>query len=1018
LSRRLEAVFLLFFASGFAGLIYESVWSHYLKLFLGHAAYAQTVVLVVFIGGLALGGWLCARVATRVRNPLRAYAWVEAAIGVIALVFHGVFIAATEWGYSTVLPATCDPGSTFCAAQWAIAALLLAPQSILLGATFPLVSSAVLRIESTQPGHHIASLYFLNSLGGVLGVLASAFLLIPAVGLPGTLRTAGALNIALALAATLLSRAPPLPLALAPLGHIAQARDNRQLIRFLLATACLTGLSSFIYEIVWIRMLSLVLGASTNAFELMLASFILGLAIGGYWIRERIDRLGDPVRFLAMVQIAMGVAALATVVLYNGSFDLMAWFLSAVSRNTGGFILFNVTSTFIALMVMLPATICAGMTLPLITYRLLRSSEGERSLGLVYSVNTAGAIIGVIAAVHLLIVWLGLHGTLVVGAGIDVALGLVLLRKFRGGAGHAAASYGHGGVASPTTGFRAVALGVAAFLALAMFTDIDLRRSSSGVFRTGAARIAPSVNVVYHRDGKTATIDVLDDGMDRAIRTNGKPDAAISMAAGRRPIGDEVTMMLLATLPLGHRPEATTAAVIGFGSGMSTTVLLSSPNLKRVDTIEIEPAIVEGAQRFRPVVEAAYTDPRSHIVIDDAKSYFARGRERYDIIVSEPSNPWVSGVASLFTEEFYRRLAVSLNDGGVMAQWLHTYEMDEATLASIFAAVKQTFPEFEVYSTIDSDVVLIARKGGPPGRFDAKVLQWPAIKANAERLKLADGDAIARRNLGNAASIDALFKPYGAPVNSDYFPIVDQKAARTRFIQARVTAMTDLQLSNLPLLEMLDGSFRPSSRRPDTYPWALADAASVTAWNLRDAALGERASADAPEFTDSFHLAAQMVGLWGSACPAGISFDEILPHLLSTAGASAQLPSPAAIDMWKRIGESACARRVSAANRVWFELFSAVAARDPDAMSASAEMLLDAMHGSPSAASEYAFLAAVLGHACRGRTQAADKLFGQATHDWIRPAQHSVELRYLYRLSHETAARNAKGEGCVTAVRY
>ncbi|HEY4999990.1 MAG TPA: hypothetical protein VII36_12630, partial [Usitatibacter sp.] len=442
---------------------------------------------------------------------------------------------------------------------------------------------------------------------------------------------------------------------------------------------------------------------------------------------------------------------------------------------------------------------------------------------------------------------------------------------------------------------------------LAIFSDIDVRRSSSGVFRTGAARIAPAVSITFHRDGKTATIDVLDDGLDRAIRTNGKPDASIAMAAGRHPLGDEVTMMLLATLPLGHRPEAHTAAVIGFGSGMSTSILLGSPNLKRVDTVEIEPAIVEGARHFQPVVDAAYRDPRSRIVIDDAKSYFARGRERYDIIVSEPSNPWVSGVASLFTEEFYSRLAVSLNDGGVMAQWLHTYEMDDATLASIFAAVRKTFPDFTVYSTIDSDIVLIARKGGAPGRFDPRVLQWPVIKAYAERLKIADADAIARRNLGGAASVAAIFKAYGAPANSDYFPIVDEQAARTRFIQARVTAMTDLQLSPLPLLEMLDGSFRPTSRRPETYPWSLADAASITAWTLRGAALGEHSPADAPDFSDSHHLAAELVGMWGTTCPAGLAFEDILPHLLSTAGASPHLPVPAAVEMWKRISESPCA---------------------------------------------------------------------------------------------------------------
>jgi predicted membrane-bound spermidine synthase len=201
----------------------------------------------------------------------------------------------------------------------------------------------------------------------------------------------------------------------------------RRLLRLLLATAFFTGLSSFIYEIVWIRMLSLVLGASTSSFELMLASFILGLALGGLWIRQSVDAIDDPVRFLGVVQIVMGVAAAATLPLYNGSFDVMAWLLSSVERNNGGFLLFNLASTTISLIVMLPATFCAGMTLPLITYRLLRTDAGERALGLVYSVNTLGSIAGVVAAVHLLMTWLGLHGALLVGAAIDVALGVLLI---------------------------------------------------------------------------------------------------------------------------------------------------------------------------------------------------------------------------------------------------------------------------------------------------------------------------------------------------------------------------------------------------------------------------------------------------------------------------------------------------------------------------------------------------------------------------------------------------------------
>ena len=189
--RSTDTVLFLFFVSGFCGLIYESVWAHYVKLLLGHAAYAQTLVLSVFIGGLALGSWLCARIAERIRNPLLGYAIIEGAIGFFALIFHGLFLRAMDWGFDQLLPTACEQASTFCAPQWALAAVLLAPQSILLGMTFPLVSSAVLRLDSSNPGHDISALYFLNSFGAVMGVLASAFLLIPAIGLPGTLMSAG-----------------------------------------------------------------------------------------------------------------------------------------------------------------------------------------------------------------------------------------------------------------------------------------------------------------------------------------------------------------------------------------------------------------------------------------------------------------------------------------------------------------------------------------------------------------------------------------------------------------------------------------------------------------------------------------------------------------------------------------------------------------------------------------------------------------------------------------------------------
>ena len=985
LRRKVELLFLVFFVSGFSGLIYESVWTHYVKLFLGHASYAQTLVLVVFIGGLALGAWLVSRVADRLRNPLRWYAGVEALTGLLGLLFHAIFNVAIDWGYATLLPAACEPNGAYCVAQWGLAALLLAPQSILLGTTFPLVSSAVLRLSNESPGHDIASLYFLNSLGAVLGVLASAFLLIPNVGLPGTLHTAGLANVGLAIVAYFLSKEPPPALAIAPVPQKAadEAAHPRRLARVLLATAFLTGLSSFIYEIVWIRMLSLVLGASTHSFELMLASFILGLALGGLWVRRVVDSVGDSVRFLAIVQILMGIAAAATVPLYNGGFDFMAWMLSSVSRSSGGFVLFNLTSTTIALVVMLPATFCAGMTLPLITYRLLRSSSGERALGLVYAVNTVGAIAGVIVAVHLLLGWLGLHGTLVAGAAIDVLLGVWLLLALRPSA-------------KPRGNWIPAAVGVLALVVIAAFFDIDPRRSASGVFRTGMARLNPSSTVLYHRDGKTATVDVIEgDNAFRVIRTNGKSDASITMREGRTPSPDEFTMALLGMLPLGHNPTAKNAAIIGFGSGMSTSVMLGSPKLERVDTIEIEPSMIEGAKLFRPYVDRAFDDPRSHVVIDDAKSFFARGKARYDIIVSEPSNPWVSGVSSLFTEEFYRRLSTYLNEGGVLSQWLHTYEMDTQTLASILAALSKTFPEFVIYSSIDSDIIVIARKGGPPGTFDASVMDYPGLKPLLAKLRMAQPELVRRRTIGHWSSLAPFVATYGFQPNSDYFPLVDQRTSKTRFTQERADELTQLRASPMPLLELFDGTVRPEVSSGEHFPVTYVDHAVGEAVRIREAVLGLGKRASEP-FATPGEFNATVMHHWAVNCPADMGFDRVLPLFATVAERlNPHLPPREALQVWAWLEHSKCGRTLTAEEHKWMLLFAAVAMRDAQEMADTGAVLLEQRKNQRGAPTEYAYLTALTGMVCQGQAEKGRALLRDASQYGIRVDTRPTELRFL-----------------------
>ena len=268
-------------------------------------------------------------------------------------------------------------------------------------------------------------LYFTNSLGAAIGVLASGFYLIEAAGLPGTLAAAGAVNLAVAAGAVLLPRArsaaPARPAEPAPRPAAVPQ------LRLLLAVAALTGLSSFMYEIGWIRMLALVLGSSTHAFELMLSAFILGIAGGGLWIRRRADGAADTLRLLGLVQLVMGIAALATLPVYASSFHLMQTAVGALALTESGYAAFNVISHGIALAVMFPAAFCAGMTLPLITVSLLRRGAGEAAIGQVYGANTAGAIAGVLVAVHLGLPLLGVKGVIVAGAAIDLALGVWLL---------------------------------------------------------------------------------------------------------------------------------------------------------------------------------------------------------------------------------------------------------------------------------------------------------------------------------------------------------------------------------------------------------------------------------------------------------------------------------------------------------------------------------------------------------------------------------------------------------------
>ncbi len=776
-------LFFLFSLSGFAGLIYESIWAHYIKLLLGHAAYAQTLVLSIFMGGMAIGAWFVGRKSTRISNPLMYYVLIEVVIGLFGIFFHQEFLLAKEFLFHVALP-TIDSAVVASITKWLIATILLLPQAVLLGATFPLMSASVIRFDRSASGRTLGMLYFANSIGAAVGVLVSGFFLIETFGLPGTSFTAGIINIGLATfvwpVARRLNATKPVE------KRVIETEVGATLV-LLTSIAFLTGLASFFYEIGWIRMLSLVLGSSNQAFELMLSAFILGLALGSFYIRNHADRSTNLVIKLAWIQIIMGVAATATLPMYAHAFEWMGFLRNALALSDEGYLFFNVGSHLIAVAIMLPATFMAGMTLPLLTNSLLRSGYSEGAIGRVYAANTLGAIIGITIAINALMPLIGVKGLIVTGGLVDVFAGYVLLAKFRDRES-----------AVWKSALPAIAtLGGVAILSLTTFDQAVL---SSGVYRFGSAALRSIEKPVFYQDGKTATVAVIQQSNGvTSIRTNGKTDALINPLS--EPYSsDEITMVMAAALPLMFNPGAREVANIGMGSGLTTHALLASNTIERVDTIEIEQAMVTGARYFGASVERTFNDARSHIYIDDAKSFFSNHRKQYDVIVSEPSNPWVSGVASLFTQEFYEHVSNHLSAGGVFVQWLQLYETNINNIGSVIKALDAVFVDYRIYNTDDANILIVASGDEGLRNLDSSVFNQIGMERELTRVGIDTIDDLAIRYVGNRKNLGRFLRKAAAPVNSDYFPFLSYQSPVSFYKREHATEIRSLHTSPLPLL--------------------------------------------------------------------------------------------------------------------------------------------------------------------------------------------------------------------------
>ncbi|WP_086933193.1 fused MFS/spermidine synthase [Agarilytica rhodophyticola] len=786
-SKKFVILILIFGISGFSGLIYQSIWASYLKLFLGHSAYAQTLVLSIFMGGMAIGAWYVGKRTADLKRPVLWYAITEAAVGVLGIVFHAVYMSVTSFSYEHVVSGMSSP-ELIGLYKWTLATLLILPQSILLGATFPLLAAGLVRAAPAKNGRLISLLYFSNSLGAVVGVLTSGFVLIQNYGLPGTVAIAGFVNLWLAALVWVINNKweiDDIGLEKITLINTEKLSNDNAIVpstlKLMILCAGFTGMASFFYELGWIRMLSMVLGSSTHSFELMLSGFILGIAIGGFWIKNRIETLVDPVKTLAYIQLTMGALAALSLFVYDQTFSLMSVLMRALDQSEPGYLFFNLSSHFVVLLLMLPTTICAGMTLPLITYSLMKTSVGEKSIGMVYSANTLGSILGILLVVHMILPVLGLKAVIILGAGIDIVVGFFLLRP-------TAISFKHPRIAAPVAGAALIVLSAVAFF------ELDPNKTSSSVFRNG--RALSSGENIARLDGKTSSIDVYTVGKDEeermVIATNGKPDASITVDPKGDTSPDEITMIMAAALPLAMHDNPEYVANIGIGSGLTGHTLMGDKRIKRLDSIEIESKMVEGAKFFGDKVSRSFTDERSKIHIEDAKTFFSYNNHKYDVIVSEPSNPWVSGVATLFSSEFYNHINQYIAEDGIFVQWLHLYETDLHTVASVMKALGEKFNHYNVYSSNTVDMLIVASQSQEAINVDVDIFKNYEDLELLERVGLSDLNDIKFHFLASKRVLAPFFESFDVAANSDFYPVIDTRAVKARFLKLDALEITGL----------------------------------------------------------------------------------------------------------------------------------------------------------------------------------------------------------------------------------
>lgn len=730
-----------FVLSGCAALLYQTAWTRELSFVFGTSELAVAAVLAAYMGGLALGSAVAARLAPRLRRPVLAYGWLELAIAASALaVPAGIRLVNAIYGAllggRSELP---DMGAGAALFQLAGALVVLLPPTALMGATLPLLARHAVRSED-QLGSRVGVLYAVNTAGAIAGAVGAAFWLIPELGLRRAVWAGAVLNaVVFGLAALLARRAP----AVSRAGE-SGAGGAAAGAAWILPAIAVSGSVSFAYEVLWTRALGHVLGASLYAFATMLASFLLGIALGSAvaarlaTTRER-ARAGFAIAQLGIALTSYGVFA-------------SAGRLPGLAHAVGAGPDAPLASAAVAAAALLPITLCIGATFPFaVRWLALGAEQAARVTARVYAWNTAGAIAGALGTGFVLLPRLGFAGTVATGVAASALLA----------AGSALA-------AQPRRTWiagLAAAMGVL-LVVLPPATPWSLLRQSP--MREGEEE---GGDLAFAAVGRSSTVTLVDRILHWRLATNGLPEAAIDRA-GVVPFPASIVHWL-GLLPGLVRPEARDLLVVGFGGGSALEAVPST--FTAIDVVELEPEVLVAnrsvaAQRARDPL----ADPRVRVHLGDARGSLRLTSKRYGAIVSQPSHPWTAGASHLYTREFFSLVRERLRPDGVFVQWIGLQFVDEALLRSLLAALVDVFGHVEVYGRERG--LLFAASPEPIAGFEGAARALRATPADYARFGVYGVEELASAWLLDEEGARELAR--GAPPNTDDHNRLASRSAR------------------------------------------------------------------------------------------------------------------------------------------------------------------------------------------------------------------------------------------------